>query len=266
MAGKTREGIPDPAALFRLDGRVALVTGAGSGIGHMAAHVLARAGAFAVATDVNADTAEATAAEIRADGYQAAAYAMDVTDEAAVARIFAAVKAAHGSVGVLINNAGASGRSPTEDLPLEVWDRVIAVNLTGVMLCAREAGRQMLAEGRGSIVNISSMWGHVGGPFNGNAAYHASKGAVVNLTRALAVEWGKRGIRVNDIAPTFLVTGMTNHLFGDQEFLDNARTFTPLGRTGTPDDLAGALLYLASDASSLVTGLSVKVDGGWTAR
>ena len=260
------DAVADPATLFRLDGTVALVTGAGSGIGALAARVLARAGATTIATDRDPATARATADAIAAEGLASDAVELDVADEVSVVAAFRSVEARHGPVGVLINNAGIARRAATEALDLETWNDVVAVNMTGVFLCAREAGRQMLGAGGGSIVNISSMWGHVGGGFAPNLSYHATKGAVVMMTKALAVEWGGRGIRVNDIAPTFLRTNLTTHLFADPDLIRRFDELTPLGRTGVPNDLAGALLFLASPASAYVTGHSLLVDGGWTAR
>lgn len=257
---------PDIAKLFRLDGTVAVVTGAGTGIGRMAARVLARAGATAIATDIDGKAAAATASEITAEGLKGASYALDVTDAAGVVDVFSRIASEHGHTGVLVNNAGISVKAPTEVLSLAQWQRVVDVNLTGVFLCAREAGRQMLTAGNGSIINLSSMWGHAGGGITPNLSYHATKSAVIGLTRALAVEWGPRGIRVNDIAPTFLKTRITEPLFADEALHLELEAFTPLRRTGEPNDLAGAILYLASPASGLVTGASLRVDGGWTAR
>lgn len=260
------DDVADPSTLFRLDGKVALVTGAGSGIGALAARVLARAGAIAVATDRDPATARATSEAIAAEGLRSAWHALDVADEASVVEAFGAVAAEHGPIAVLINNAGIARKAPTEELGLDAWNAVVAVNMTGVFLCAREAAKQMLPAGGGSIVNISSMWGHVGGGFSANLSYHATKGAVVTMTRAMAVEWGTRGIRVNDIAPAFLRTNLTTQLFADAELIRRFDELTPLGRTGVPNDLAGALLFLASPASAYVTGHSLLVDGGWTAR
>lgn len=257
---------PDVATLFRVDGKVAVVTGAGTGIGRMAARVLARAGAIAIATDIDGAAAEQTAAEITGEGLKAAAYRMDVTKEDEIVSVFARIAKEHGPTGILFNNAGIAKKAPSESLSLADWNAVVDVNLTGVFLCAREAGRQMLGEGSGSIINVSSMWGHVGGGYTPNASYHATKSAVIGLTRALAVEWGPKGVRVNDIAPTFLKTRITEALFSDEELHKEFEDFTPLRRTGIPADIAGAILYLASPASSLVTGASLRVDGGWTAR
>jgi NAD(P)-dependent dehydrogenase (short-subunit alcohol dehydrogenase family) len=155
---------------------------------------------------------------------------------------------------------------PAEEMTLEAWQRVIDVNLTGVFLCAREAGRQMLDAGQGSIVNIASIMGHVGGALYGNLSYHASKGGVVNLTRALAVEWAGRGVRVNAIAPTFVDTPFVAGLMAEPGMRDAIEDLTPMGRLAETRDLAGALIYLASPASATVTGHSLAVDGGWLAR
>ncbi len=257
---------PEIDSLFRLDERIALVTGAATGIGRTAAWVLARAGATVIATDLDGGGAEDTTEAIRAEGLDAHAHKLDVSDEASVTGVFDAVRRSQGPVTILVNNAGISIKAPTEALSLADWQRVVNVNLTGVFLCARAAAGHMLPERDGSIINISSMWGHVAGGFSGNVSYHATKGAVVMLTKALAVEWGRHGIRVNDIAPTFLRTHLTEALFADEDLHRMLEQTTPLGRTGQPNDLAGALLFLASSSSALVTGHSLLVDGGWTAR
>jgi len=253
-------------ARFRLDGQVALVTGAAGGIGTMAAETLTRAGAHVALADLDGAAVDLAAEKLAQAGRATSAYQMDVGLEASVVETVTQVVASHGRIDVLVNNAGTAKRMPAEEMSLAAWQQVIDVNLTGVFLCAREAGRQMLSAGRGSIVNIASIMGHVGGALYGNLSYHASKGAVVNLTRALAVEWGGRGVRVNAIAPTFVDTPFVAGLMAEPGMREAIEELTPLGRLAETRDLAGALLYLASPASAMVTGHSLAVDGGWLAR
>jgi NAD(P)-dependent dehydrogenase (short-subunit alcohol dehydrogenase family) len=165
---------------------------------------------------------------------------------------------------MLVNNAGTASISPSIDMSLEEWKKVIDVNLTGVFLCARTAAREMIKKNYGKIVNIASIYGAVGDIFP-TAPYYASKGAVINLTRALAIEWAPYKINVNAIAPGFFPSEMTETVFRDENTLKYILSRTPLGRTGEPLDLKAALTYLASPASNYVTGQTLFVDGGWTA-
>ncbi len=251
---------------FSLDGQVAVVTGGGHGLGRATAIALARAGAVAVVAEIEADAAESVAGAIRAEGMCAEVEALDVTDEAAVGRVMDAVASRHGRLDVLVNNAGTGARMPAEEMPRAEWDRVIDLNQTAVFLCACAAARHMLAQGGGAIVNVASIMGLRGRSVRPAVGYHASKGAVVNMTRALACEWGDRGIRVNAVAPTFVRTRLTQALLDDAQAIAAIERDTPLGRLATPEDVAAAIVFLASPAAAMVTGHTLPVDGGWLAR
>jgi len=256
---------PDVLGMFRLDGDTAMITGAGDGIGRIAALALAEAGARVAVTDIDDAAARRVADEIASDGGTARAWRLDIADEAAIVRTVAEIAETFGRIDVLINNAGITKRVPTVEFASQDWHRIIDINLTGAFVACREVGRHMLAAGSGRIVNIASIMGISGGGLFPSIAYHASKGGLVNMTRGLAAEWGQRGIRVNAIAPTFVSTRLTENLRRDEAMVAAIEGRTPMGRFAEPQELAGGILYLASRASSMVTGHILAIDGGWLA-
>ena len=252
--------------LFDLSGKVAIVTGAGSGLGAVFAGALADAGAAVVASDLNLEGAEATVARLEASGARALAIAANMAREEDVIALVERTVAELGRVDILVNNAGIGAVAPPEDMSLEDWQRVIDVNLTGVFLGAREAAKAMIAAGNGGrIINIASILGAGASIPVPAAPYAASKAAVINLTRDLAVHWAPYGILVNAIGPAYFGTAMTQGLIEIPEMRAAIEGRTPLGRLGQPEELRGPIVFLASEASSYITGHTLFVDGGWTA-
>ncbi|MDQ6437554.1 SDR family oxidoreductase [Mesorhizobium sp. LHD-90] len=248
------------APSFRLDGRRALVAGASSGIGLACASALAEAGAAVTIAARRKAELDEVATAMRARGWTAEALALDIADvEATEAAIAAAAP-----FDVLVNSAGMARHGPALETTLEDFDAVVAVNFRAAYFLTRSVARRLIEAGRpGSLINISSQMGHVGGI--DRAVYCATKFAVEGFTKAMAVEWGRARIRVNTICPTFIRTPLTEQTFDRPERVAWLEEKIKLGRTGTVEDLMGAVVYLASDASSLVTGTALLVDGGWTA-
>lgn len=247
---------------FDIHARVAIVTGAGHGLGRAMALGLAEAGADVAILDPDTEAAVAAVADIEALGRRALALPVDVSRMDEVNAAFARVVAELGAVDILVNNAGLWSLRPALELPLDEWDRVLAVNLTGVLHCCRAAGRLMREQERGgSIINIASISGVLG--FKERVAYAATKHGVLGITKSLANEWATSGVRVNAIGPGVHRTRMTEEWRRDPAVMKELLRNIPMARMGEPEELVGPVVFLASDASSYVTGQTLFVDGGW---
>ena len=259
-AGTADDALPRTPS-FRLDGRRALVTGASRGLGRACAAALAEAGAHVVLAARGRDALERVAGEIAEAGGSAETLPLDIAD---VERTAAAL-AALGPVDVLVNNAGGNRPAPLLDVTVADFDAVMGINVRGAYFCAQAVAREMVAARRGGvIVNMSSQMGHVGGPRR--TVYCATKHAVEGMTKAMAMDLAPHGIRVNAIAPTFISTPMTRPFLDDPAFREDTMSRIALGRLGELPDVMGAVVFLASDAASLITGTSLLIDGGWTAQ
>ena len=235
--------------LFEVKGKVAVVTGGASGIGAATARLLEKSGAQVAILDIAA-------------GRDAGC---DVTDEKAVIQSFEKIEKQLGGIDILVNNAGRAARKPAVELSKEEWQSVVDLNLTAVFTCSRIAMPYMKKRGEGSIVNLASIMGFSGGIFP-NASYQATKGGVVNLTRALALEWAPDNIRVNAVAPTYVRTDLTVPIFSNPDLVKRVMHHTPLGRLPEPEEIAAAIVYLCSPAALCITGITLPVDSGYLAR
>jgi NAD(P)-dependent dehydrogenase (short-subunit alcohol dehydrogenase family) len=225
------------------------------------------AGARVVLADLDEETVEGAAAEIGALGLHATAIAADVADEASVNSMVQATLKREGRLDILVNNAGIAIRRPAVDLARGDWDKVLSVNLTGSFLCARAAAGPMIAAGNGgAIVNVASIMGLSGGGLYPNVSYQATKGAIVNMTRALAVEWAPNVIRVNAVAPTYVRTDLIGPILKDPELVARIEAMTPLRKLAEPADIAAAIAFLVSPAAAMITGHTLAVDGGFLAQ
>ncbi|HEU5359588.1 MAG TPA: SDR family oxidoreductase [Candidatus Deferrimicrobiaceae bacterium] len=247
---------------FDIRGHVAMVTGASKGLGKAMSLGLAKAGADLALCSRNRDDLEATGAEAASHGVTARSYRMDVLDRGSIREAVDAILGDFGKIDILVNNAGVNVRKPVTQLAEEEWDLVLDTNLKGYFLVAQAVAPHMIRQGRGKVINISSILGAVA--LENQVAYASSKGGVVQMTKVMAIEWAKQGINVNAIGPTYFETPLVAALRGDPERFRFINERTPMGRWGQPEELEGTLIFLASRASDFITGQTIYVDGGWT--
>lgn len=262
---ETQQHSESAGALFDLRDQVALVTGGTGGLGRYIASGLASAGATVVIADTVLDQADEIVREIETYGQCGMAVSMDVTDAGSVQGVTDQLCSKFGRIDILVNSHGVTKRMPSVDFPEADWDRIIEVNLKGVFLCCQIVGRVMIRQQRGSIINLASIGGLVGLPTS--LAYCASKGGVIQVTRTLGVEWAPMGVRVNAIAPSSFNTPMVRRVLdAEPEYRQRVVSKIPIGRIAEPESIVGAVLFLASGASDMVTGTTLPVDGGYTAQ
>ena len=254
-----------PNDRLSLTGKTALITGGASGIGLETAKIFARAGAQVAIGDLNEATLQEAQSQLNDQDVSIETMFLDVTKEDSVVEAVRKVEML-GSLEILVNSAGTGARMEATELPLERWQEVLNINLTGTFLCSREVAKTMLERGKGSIVSVASIMGLIGGGVYPNPAYQASKGGVVNLTRSLALDWAARGIRINAVAPAFVRTPLTQSLLEEDGMKEKLLARTPLGRLVETYEVADAIHFLASDAAAMITGHTLPVDGGWVAQ
>ncbi len=249
---------------YDLSNRTAVITGGGRNIGLACARALAEAGARVVIAEIDRQVAASGQAEMKEAGFETDVIQLDVTRPADVTAAADQIAHKHGGIDILVCNAGIAFNTPAEAMTDEEWLKVIDINLNGVFWCCRAFGRHMLGAGRGSIINIGSMSGVISNKPQPQSHYNASKAAVHMLTKSLAGEWAARGVRVNSVAPTYIETEMTRRGMNNPQWLATWLEMTPMHRVGQPPEIASVVLFLASDASSLMTGSVVLADGGYT--
>ncbi len=249
---------------FDLSGRVAVVTGAGRGIGRAIASALGAAGASVGVAEYLEENGRRAAEELVHEGVDCAYLPVDVRDPDSVRAMVGAALERFGRIDILVNNAGVATNTPSEDVSDDEWMQVMNVNLNGTFWCCREVGRHMLERGSGAIVNMASMSGVIANAPQPQSHYNASKAGVILLTKSLAGEWAKRGVRVNAVSPGYIGTEMTKRGMSHAEWYRMWLDMTPMGRVGEPDEVARAVWFLASDAASFATGTNLLIDGGYT--
>lgn len=253
-------------SMFRLDGKVAVVTGSGTGLGKAMVHGMAKCGAIPVVTEVPSrlELAKGVASEIAAEGGRAIAVPLDVTDLGAIQAMVDTVVRELGRIDILVNNAGINITRWATEVSEADWDKVLDIDLKGTFFCSQAVGKHMIARGGGGkIVNIASQNGVIG--YFMRAAYCSAKAGQVNLTRVLALEWAKHGINVNAVGPTFVKTPLTEQTFNNPDIAKDLIGRIPMGRIAEPEEIVGAVVFLSSPAAAMVTGHMLLVDGGWTA-
>ena len=249
---------------FDLTGKVAMVTGAGRGMGAHIAHTLSRYGADLIICSRTGEELDKVAQKVKSEGRKVMTYPVDLTQVEAIPHMVEACEAEMGGIDILVNNAGMNIPQAAEEVTVDAWDRIMNINLKAQFFCAQAVGQGMIQRKKGKIIMMSSQAGSIG--LLKRAAYCSSKGAINQLTKTLAIEWAKHNITVNAIAPTFVEGPFTKPMFEDPEFKRYVLSNIPLGRIGQPADISGAVVYLASAAADLVTGSILTIDGGWTAQ